>query len=65
VISAAKKYKSGKKHLKQEIDRLSKEELTEKVDTSGRGEEVGKGCERVNMVQILCIHIWKWKNETC
>jgi hypothetical protein len=25
------------------------------------GEEVGKGCRRVNMVQILCIHVCKWK----
>jgi hypothetical protein len=29
------------------------------------GEDVGKGCRRVNMVQILCIHVCKWKNETC
>jgi hypothetical protein len=25
---------------------------------------VGKGCRRVNMVQILCTHVCKWKNET-
>jgi hypothetical protein len=35
------------------------------VGTSGRREEVGKGCGRVNMVQILCTHGCKWKNETC
>jgi hypothetical protein len=35
------------------------------VATSGRGEEVGKGCKRVNMVQILCAHECKWENETC
>jgi hypothetical protein len=29
------------------------------------GEEVGKGCGRVNIVQILCTHVCKWKNETC
>jgi hypothetical protein len=23
---------------------------------SGRREDVGKGCRRVNMVQILCVH---------
>jgi hypothetical protein len=28
-------------------------------------EEVGKGCRRVNMVQILCTQVCKWKNETC
>jgi hypothetical protein len=28
----------------------------EEVEISGRGEEVGKGCKRVNMVQILCTH---------
>jgi hypothetical protein len=25
----------------------------------------GKGCGRVNIVQILCVHVCKWKNETC
>jgi hypothetical protein len=25
----------------------------------------GKGCGRVNIVQILCIHVCKWKNYTC
>jgi hypothetical protein len=33
--------------------------------TSGMGENVGKGFRRVNMLQILCIHVCKWKNETC
>jgi hypothetical protein len=33
--------------------------------TNGKGEEVGKGHRRVNMVQILCEHIRKWKNEIC
>jgi hypothetical protein len=27
----------------------------------GKGEEVGKGYRRVNMVQILCVHVCKWK----
>jgi hypothetical protein len=31
------------------------------VGTSGRREEVGKGCRRMNMVQILCTHVCKWK----
>jgi hypothetical protein len=26
---------------------------------------VGKDCKRVNMVQILCTHACKWKNDTC
>jgi hypothetical protein len=26
-----------------------------------KGEEVGKGCGRVNIVQILCTHVCKWK----
>jgi hypothetical protein len=29
------------------------------------GEEVGKGYRKVNVVQMLCIHICKWKNKTC
>jgi hypothetical protein len=28
------------------------------------GEDVEKGCSRVDMVQILCTHICKWKNDT-
>jgi hypothetical protein len=39
-------------------------EGVQEVGTSGRGEEVGKGHGRVNMVQILCTHVCKWKN-TC
>jgi hypothetical protein len=30
-----------------------------------KGEEVGKGCGRVNIVQILCTHVQKWKNDNC
>jgi hypothetical protein len=26
-----------------------------------RGENVGKGCGRVNIVHILCTHLCKWK----
>jgi hypothetical protein len=33
--------------------------------TNARGKEMGKGCKRVNMVQILCIHVCKWKNDIC
>jgi hypothetical protein len=32
--------------------------------TSGREEDVGKSCRRVNIVQILCTYVCKWKNET-
>jgi hypothetical protein len=35
------------------------------VGTSGRGEIMGKGHGRVNIVQILCTHVCKWKNDTC
>jgi hypothetical protein len=35
------------------------------VGTSGREEKVGKGCGRLNVVQILYTHVCKWKNETC
>jgi hypothetical protein len=30
----------------------------------GRGEDIRKGCMRVNMVDMLCTHICKFKNET-
>jgi hypothetical protein len=36
-----------------------------RVGTSGRGEEVGKECRRVNIVQILCTHVCKWKSDGC
>jgi hypothetical protein len=41
------------------------EVLPEGVDTSGRGEEVGKGYKKVNTMQILCAHVCKLKNDTC
>jgi hypothetical protein len=31
------------------------------VGTGARGEEVGKEYRRVNMVQLLCTHVCKWK----
>jgi hypothetical protein len=33
------------------------------VDVSWRGEEVEKGCRRVNIVQILYTNVYKWKNN--
>jgi hypothetical protein len=33
--------------------------------TSRRREVAGKGCRRVNMVQKLCTHVCKCKNDTC
>jgi hypothetical protein len=33
--------------------------------TRGRGLDLGKECRKVNMVRILCTHVWKWENETC
>jgi hypothetical protein len=33
--------------------------------TSGSREEVGKECRKVNIVQILCAHECKWKNDIC
>jgi hypothetical protein len=34
-----------------------------RIGSSGRGEEVRKGHGRVNIVQILYIHIYKWKKR--
>jgi hypothetical protein len=31
----------------------------------GRGKDIRKGCRRVNMTEISCTHVCKWKNETC
>jgi hypothetical protein len=35
------------------------------VGTSGMGEDVGKECGRMSIMQILYTHECKWKNETC
>jgi hypothetical protein len=35
-----------------------------KYGASRKGEEVEKVCRRVNMMEILCNHVGKWKNET-
>jgi hypothetical protein len=35
------------------------------VGTRRRCKEVGKGCGRVNMVQILCTYVCKLKNRAC
>jgi hypothetical protein len=35
------------------------------VGASGKGENIRKRYRRVNMLEILCVHVCKWKNETC
>jgi hypothetical protein len=35
------------------------------VGSGGSGEEVRKRCKRVNVLEILCTHVWKWENEIC
>jgi hypothetical protein len=32
--------------------------------TSGGGEDIDKWCRRVDLVEILCSPVSKWKNET-
>jgi hypothetical protein len=44
-------YKSENRRLEQI--------LPQGIDTSGWEEEVGRGCRRVNMMQILCTHVYK------
>jgi hypothetical protein len=34
------------------------------VGTSWRGKDMGRVSRWVNMLQILCAHIYKWKHET-
>jgi hypothetical protein len=31
------------------------------VSTCGKGEDMEKGCRRVNVEKILCTHVCKWK----
>jgi hypothetical protein len=28
-------------------------------------EDIREGCKGINVVEILCTHVWKWKNEAC
>jgi hypothetical protein len=35
------------------------------IGTSGSGKEVGKECQRVNIVQIVCTHVCRWKKGAC
>jgi hypothetical protein len=42
-------------------NRRAEQALSGRVDTSGRGEKVGKRYGRVNMMQILCTHECKCK----
>jgi hypothetical protein len=35
------------------------------VSISGKGEDIRRGYRRVNVVEMLCTHVCKWKNETC
>jgi hypothetical protein len=35
------------------------------LGTSGRWEDVEKGYRKLNILQMLCTHVCKWKNETC
>jgi hypothetical protein len=44
--------------------RWAEQILPGEVDTTGRGEDVGKGHRKVNIVQTWCTHVCKWKNET-
>jgi hypothetical protein len=46
-------------------NRRAEQVLSGGAGTSGMGEDMGKGCGRVNMVQILYTLVCKWKNETC
>jgi hypothetical protein len=45
-------------------NRRVEQALPGEVDTSGRVEEVGKGCKKMNILQILCTQECKWKKDT-
>jgi hypothetical protein len=32
---------------------------------TSKGGKYGKKCDRMNIVQLLCTHVCKYKNETC
>jgi hypothetical protein len=34
------------------------------IGTGGKGEDIRKGYGRVNLLEISCIHLCTWKNET-
>jgi hypothetical protein len=51
--------------LTKSENKRSEQILSGEVGSSGRGEDVGKGYGRVNMVKFLWTHECKWKNATC
>jgi hypothetical protein len=53
ILNKKKFYKNGEQNARTY--------LVWGVGTSGKREKVGKGCRKVNMVQILCTHVCKWK----
>jgi hypothetical protein len=42
----------------------AKQILSGRLVPAGVGEDIRRGCRRANIVEI-CIHVSKWKNETC
>jgi hypothetical protein len=49
----------------QRIEGQNRFQLGVRVWYQWQGEEVGKGCRRINIVEKLCTHVCKGKNETC
>jgi hypothetical protein len=45
-------------------NRVVEQVLPGGVGTGGSREDVGKGCGRVNILQIFCTRVCKFKNET-
>jgi uncharacterized Fe-S cluster-containing MiaB family protein len=46
-------------------NRRAEQVLSEVLVAVWKGEEVEKGCGMMNMVEILCTHVCKWKSGTC
>jgi hypothetical protein len=50
--------------LKHRLEK-AKKLLPREVGTNGKGEDTKRRSQKVNMVDIFCTHVCKWKNETC
>jgi hypothetical protein len=53
-----------KQHNTEHLKQLCQQVLSGRLVPVCGGEDVWKGCRRINIVQIPYTHVYRWKNET-
>jgi hypothetical protein len=54
---------TNKNFFKQNGEQKTIQFLSGGLVSVGGGKDMGRGCRRVNMVEILCTHVCKWKKR--